>query len=103
MIQVGNQFTGINISDDSADRHAQYNIFRTFTIAICATPGFTIARAVMARKTVIHQGVDVAVCERIYAATPTAIPAIGAALVDIFFSPKAGRTVAAIACDDFNF
>ena len=103
MGQVGDDLTAVDIGDDGADRHAQDDIVRAFAIAIGAAAGLAVLGAVHARKAVIHQGVDVAVGNGDHTASAAAVAAVRSALVDVFFVTKAGRAVAAVACDDFNF
>ena len=55
------------------------------------------------REAEVHQRIDVAVGNGDYTAAAPAITAIRPAFFDIFFTPKTGRTVAAVTRDNFDF
>jgi len=101
--QVGHDFAAVQIGDDRPYRHAQYDIVRPLAVAVGAAPRLSVLGAVVLLEAKVYQGVDVAVRHRPDAAAASAVTAIGAALVDIFFTAKTGDAIAALAREDFYF
>lgn len=57
----------------------------------------------LARVAIVHEGIDVAVGNRVDGAASAAITAVGTTLRNELFAAEACRTVAALAALDFNF
>ena len=100
--QVSDDLIGIHLMNDGAHWHAQFNIFTSATITIRATTWLTILRQMFFRKTIIHQGIDVSISDRIYASASTTITTIWSAKFNKFFATHRSASRAAMACHYFN-
>src|SRR5690349_14739392 len=85
---VGEDFTGVDIADQRADRHAQFNVVGALAIAVGATAVFTTARLVELGITIVNQGIDIAVGNGPDAAALAAVAAIRTAKRPEFFAAK---------------
>ena len=99
--QVGDQFAGIHVADDRADRHAQRDIVAALAVAIRSAPVFAVARQVLLRVTVVDQRVDVAVGDRVRY-RPAAVAAVRPAERDEFLAAHRRTAIASVSGDDFD-
>ena len=102
LVQVEQDFAGVGVMDDGADRHAQRDVGSSGAILVRAAAVFAVLGAMQARVAEVDQRVDVAVGNRIDRAAAAAVAAIRAALGDEFFAAKARHAIAAFAGDDFD-
>ncbi len=100
--QIGDQFARFRVRDDRADRHAQDDVVATLAVTVCAAALFAVARLVFLRVPVVDQRVDIAVCNRIHAATPAAVAAVRPAERDELLAPHRRAAIPSVAGDDFN-
>ena len=59
--------------NNRAHWHTQFNVFTSATITIGASAWLTILSQMFFGKTIIHQGIDVSISDRVHASAPTAI------------------------------
>ena len=100
--KVGQFFTGLFIRDYGPDRHNQFDVLTTRTIAIRTATVLTVRRPVDACVAVIDQRVDIAVGPRPNAATPATIAAIRSALGNELFSAERCAAIAPLSGDHLD-
>src|SRR5690606_16701742 len=101
--QVGDQYAGIGVGNDGADRNAQFQVVAALAVAIRAAPVLAALGAEVARVAVVDQRIDIAVGNRIDAAAAAAVAAVRAAEGDELLTAKRGHAVAAVAGGHFDF
>jgi len=103
MVEVGDHFAGGEVADDSADRHAQFQIFPAAAIAVGTHAVLAALGTEDAGVAEIDERVEVAVGDSVNTAASAAIPARRSALRHVFLAPEGGRAIAAIAGNDLDF
>ena len=102
-VQVGNHLAGIRVAHKSTHGHAQNDVVAACAIAVRAAAVLAVGSEELARVAIVHEGIDVAVGNRVDGAASAAITAVGTTLRNELFAAEACRTVAALAALDFNF
>ena len=102
LVEVGDEFVGLEVLDHRADREAQRDVVAALAVAFAAAAVFAAFGAEAARVAVVDQGVDVAVGDRVHTAATPAVAAAGAALGDVLLAAEGGHAIAAVAGEDFD-
>ena len=100
--QIGHGFARGLVDDERAHGHAQHDVFAARAEAVGAAAVFAVGREELARVSVVHQRVDVAVGLSPHTAAAAAVAAVGTALGNEFFAAKARCAIAAFAALNFN-
>src|SRR5574343_1928050 len=81
--KVGDDFAGVEVGNDGADRHAQDDVVAAGTVLVGTAAVLTALADELAGVAVIDQRVDVAIGDGVDAAAPAAVAAVGAAHRDV--------------------
>ena len=103
MVEVGDRFARLEVADDGADRHAQFQVLTAAAVAVRTHAVLAALGAENARVAIVDEGVEVAVGDGPDAAAAPAVAARGPALRHVFLAPKGGRAIAAVAGNDLDF
>ena len=101
-VEVGQNFAGVEVGDDRADRHAQDDVVAAGAVAVGAAAVFTALADEFAGVAVVDQRVDVAVGYNVDAAATAAVAAVRAAHRDVFFAAESCGTIAAVTGFNVN-
>src|SRR5690606_34424675 len=98
--EVDQLFAGIGVIDHRSDRHLERDVRAGCAVLVGPPAILPVLGAMQTGVAEVDQRIDVAVGDRINAAAPAAVTAVGTALGNEFFAAKARRTVAAFAGND---
>src|SRR5262249_24338286 len=91
--QVSESRAAFGIGNHGPHRHRPNGIRRPLAVAVGPVPTLAAAGAMDACKTVLDEGVDVAVRDRIHTAAPPAVAAVRAALGNVFLAPERSHPI----------
>src|SRR5579859_3749110 len=100
--QISEHFARLQVANYGAHRKMQGNIIGGLAVAVAPAPLLAITRAMYAGITVLDERIDVAVCDREYAAAAAAVAAVRAAAWNEFLAPETRDAVAAVAGMDLD-